>query len=531
MVAPMAEPTLSGLLPCDLPHRPAVIDPTEELSRGALVDRADRLRGVLVELGVTPGARVGIRLETSAWTMATVHAVLGAGGVVVPIDPRAPTSMVESILEQCGIDVLVTDQREADRADLVERSGLTSTVGPGGLDRSTHRSWADVSDHRREPPIEVRGNDRAYVIFTSGSTGPPKGIVHTHASGRRYAELAVETYGVGPDDRIVQVAALHFDQSTFGCYAGPLAGAATIMVPEAVLAFPASVVRLVSEQRATIWYSVPTLLMRLVQRGGAAEADLSSLRWVKFGGEVYPPALVREAMAAASDARFSNVYGPAEVNQCTYHHLDGPPMGTDPVPIGRPWPDTELLVVDDRGTPVRPGATGELFVRTTTAMAGYWGRPDLTERSFRTVAGHQSGAGPWYATGDLVHEDASGNLVFRGRLDHQVKVRGHRVELEAVESELAQLPGVDAVGVIVVTEHDGTARLIAGIEADDGVDPTELRRSLGAVLPSFAVPDVIIRDPELPRTTSGKVDRRALEERYRPVDAGSPPHDHRRRQP
>ena len=311
------------------------------------------------------------------------------------------------------------------------------------------------------------------------------------------------------------------DRSTLGLYAAPFAGATTVMIPERLLAFPASVATFAAEQQTTIWYSVPTLIMRLVQSGGLDTNALSAMRWVKFGGEVFPPGQLTAAMQAIP-ARFSNVYGPAEVNQCTFFHLDQAPTNDEPIPIGRAWEETEVAIVHPAGHTrqlVTPGEQGELVVRSSTAMQGYWRQPELTDAAWCQVPElDDREPGRWYATGDLCSARDDGEIVFLGRIDNQVKVRGHRVEIEAVESALLEFGGVSGVAVIIQQSNDGTTRLIALLEGEQD-DPLELKRSLAATMPSYAVPDEIVWVDALPRTGTGKVDRlaAATQHRERPV--------------
>ena len=512
--------TLQDLVDVDRPeiassNRIAVVDPSGELSYAELADQVARLAGLLRTLNVAVGDRVGISVETSVQSMVACHGVLRAGAVVVPIDPRAPVALVSKIIEDTQIEVLITDAPPKTLERRLDAMNLAHVVSVAELERAGVTNWSALFDHDQAPVQNVRPDDVAYIIFTSGSTGRPKGISHTHASGLAYARLATTTYELGPNDRIAQPAAMHFDQSTLGLYTAPYAGATTVMIPEGLLAFPASVAKFAAEQRTTIWYSVPTLIMRLVQSGGLGGHDLSAMRWVKFGGEVFPPGQLHAAMHAIP-ARYSNVYGPAEVNQCTFFHLDQAPTNDEPIPIGRAWEETEVAIVDTGGHSrqvVPPGEQGELVVRSSTAMQGYWHQPDLTEAAWCQVPElDNQNTGRWYATGDLCVQRHDGEIIFLGRMDNQVKVRGYRVEIEAIESAL--LEGQAVAGAAVVVEHDenGTTRLVALLEGDP-VDPLVLKRSLKATLPAHAVPDDIVWVDALPRTGTGKVDRLAAAER------------------
>jgi amino acid adenylation domain-containing protein len=353
-------------------------------------------------------------------------------------------------------------------------------------------------------------------MYTSGSTGDPKGIMHTHDSGLSYARMAAHTYGVRHTDRLSNHSPLHFDMSTFDYFSGPLAGATTVIIPEAYTKLPASLSRLIEAERLTIWYSVPFALIQLLVRGVLHERDLGALRWVLFGGEPFPPKHLAALMARLPGARFSNVYGPAEVNQCTFYHVPPMPEGSDePIPIGQVWPNARGLVVDDADQPVADGEAGELLVQTPTMMRGYWGREDLNARAFyrrSPFAGYEE---VFYRTGDLVQRQPDGELRFLGRKDRQIKTRGYRVELDEVEAVLLAHPAVEEAAVFPVPDGEGSQRIEAAVILRNGsvVPAAELIRHGKEHLPWYALPLKIEPVAAFPRTTSGKIDRRALQAR------------------
>jgi amino acid adenylation domain-containing protein len=485
------------------PGDDAVGDGRDRLDWATYRDRAATLADVLGRAGVGAGDRVGIHLPKSVDSFVAVHAVLRAGAVVVPVDWFAPPGYAESLLADAGASALIT-VATGDRLAAV-RGTVDVVVDP--------RETGDVVTRAAPPGPGRSPHDPAYIIYTSGSTGRPKGIVHTHASALAYATLAADTYGLDAQDRLANIAPLHFDQSTFELYAAPLVGAFVLVVPDAMLRFPASLSTLLADERITVWYSVPYAITQLVERGALDERDLSSLRWVLFGGESFPlPSLVA-SMGRLPHARFSNVYGPAEVNQCTFHHLDRPPDHDAPVPIGRPWEGAELLIVDEDGDPTVAGEVGELWVASSTMMREYWAREDLTSAAVVERDGRR-----WYRTGDLVRELSSGDLVFLGRVDHQVKVRGHRVELEAVEAVIAGHPRVAACAVVVDRRDAGDDVLVAVVDpAPDDETTQELLDRLQTTLPRYAVPHRIVGLSPMPRTGTGKVDRHAAAQTLRPL--------------
>ena len=494
--------------------REAYCVPGERISYGELAARTSRLAHLLIEAGVEPGDRVGILMPRCLETAVAVHGVLKAGAVFVPIDPRVPAAALETLVESCDIAAVVTVDAAADRLEaLGSSSSLRLVVGASARSDRGTRPWSDLDAFPSTAPnVERAASDPAYIMFSSGSTGRPKGIAHTHGSGLAYARLSVATYGVVPDDRIGNHSPLHFDMSTFGYLSSPLAGATTLIVPEAYTKMPASLSQLVERERLTIWYSVPLALLQLLRRGALEERDLGALRWVLYGGEPMARRTARSLLEHCPKAKLSNVYGPAEVNQCTYHHLTLEELrgGEDeaPIPIGRTWDETEALILDGEGG---PADEGELLIRSPTMMRGYWARPDLDERVFHDEAG----SGRFYRTGDLVRRDAEGDLVFLGRLDRQVKVRGYRVELEEVERTLGAHPAVEEVAVVPVhvngeVDHLGAAvRVVPG----ESLEADALRGFAADLVSWYAVPRTVEVVETLPRTGSDKVDRNAVQAR------------------
>ena len=470
---------------------PALSDGRVRLTWAEYRDRAARLAASMRAAGVGVGDRVAVHLPKSADSFVAVHAVLRAGAVVVPLDWFAPVEHLRSVLVDAGATALVSRARQSALDELVATTPVRTVLDPL------------VEDGPALPPQHLAGSDPAYIIFSSGSTGRPKGIVQTHDSALAYARLAVETYGLVGEDRMANIAPLQFDQSTFELYAAPLAGASVLVVPDAVMRFPASLAELVADEQVTVWYSVPYALRQLHDRGVLENHDLSRLRWILYGGEEYPPTELAALMRAIPSARVSNVYGPAEVNQCSHHHLDAPPSADAPIPIGRAWSGSELVLIEDAQIVTGPGR-GELWVAAATMMDRYWNRPDLTAHSI--VEEHPLlGAGRWYRTGDLVERRTDGELVFLGRVDNQVKVRGYRIELEGVEATLADHDSVEGCAVLVESD---TETLVAIVEpALDDATLETVRTTALASLPRHSVPARFVSVARLPRTSTGKVDR------------------------
>ena len=506
--------TLAELVPraaATAPASVALVGHDTELTWQQVDAHTQALAATLVASGVGPGDRVAVTRPKGPESFEAVHGILRAGAVMVPIDPSAPAALAREVLRDAGIRAVVGDRstiRAIDPWTAVDHD-LAVVVATDAADDGRMLDWPVATDSA--PTFELAPVDEeatAYVIYTSGSTGRPKGIVHTHRSAMAYATRAVAEYRLVPADRLAGMNPLHFDMSTLELYAAPLACATTVVMSETDLQFPAMLTQRSAEHGVTMWYTVPFLLRGVADRGGLDRHRLPALRSILYGGEPYPGASLRRLMEALPGVAVVNVYGPAEVNACTHHHVDDPADVGDDVPIGRPWAGAEVRVVDDANAEVDPGEPGELLVSTPTVMSRYWGLDELTGARL-----HRRDDGPdWYATGDLVVQDAEGVLWFRGRRDHQVKVRGVRLELEAIEAVLTDAPGVlHAVAGPVGPPGDATHIAATVVpEAGGEIDVAALRRWCRNHLPSVAVPrDIIIRTV-FPTTPSGKIDRTAV---------------------
>jgi amino acid adenylation domain-containing protein len=522
------------------PDRVAFSCLQEHLTYEQLATRSNRLAVFLLADGVLPGERVGICLPRSLESVVAVFGILKAGAVYVPIDPLAPRPVVEGILRHCGIRHLIAAHRSSDILQQIINGGntpLESVIGSLSLPGPVRTSpWATVEQASggAAPDIRISELDLAYIMYTSGSTGSPKGIMHTHYSGLSYARLSAATYGIHPDDRIANHSPLHFDMSTLGYFTAPTAGCTTVIIPEAHTRMPASLSTLMEDERVTVWYSVPLALTQMLHQGALENRKLTSLRWVLFGGEPFPPRPLYELMRLWPQAQFSNVYGPAEVNQCTFYHLPpqvpdaSDPVSQQPIPLGEIWPDTEALVLDETDQPVGAGQSGELVVRSPTMMQGYWARPDLNARAFFTREVFPNFTKTFYRTGDLVRLGEDLQLHFIGRKDRQIKLRGYRIDLDDVEHALAFHEAVAEAAVYVYSDVEGgDERLAAAVIPRTGMAPdsTKIMAFLATRLPPQALPGRLFIRNTFPLTGTGKIDRNALrkETQAELASGGEPP--------
>ncbi|MFW2405974.1 MAG: amino acid adenylation domain-containing protein [Gammaproteobacteria bacterium] len=497
-------------------HRPdsaAIRCRGNEMSYAMLAEQSNRLAHMLADRGVERGDRVGVLMNKCVECAVAIHGIMKAGAAYVPLDPAAPSGRHVFVARDCGIRHLVSEPRKQRAvAALSSEHELDSVIGCEVEDVfSSSFAALESFEHRRPPDVQTMEQDLAYVLYTSGSTGVPKGIMHTHRSGLAWAEVTVDVYGITHQDRISNYAPLHFDLSTLDYFGGALAGATTVMVPEEVTKLPASLAALVADERLTILYTVPLALTQLARAGSIGQLDTGALRWILFGGEQMPPKYLAELMRQLPHARFCNVYGPTETNGCTHFVIDPDYPHDRPVPIGAPYPNVEARVLDPNDRDVAVGEVGELIIRAPTLMRGYWSRDDLNARCSLYRDDLPGIPDRFHRTGDLVSETGEGTYRFIGRKDRQIKSRGCRVDLDEVEAILLGFERVSEAAVFPVPDETGHLLIeSAVIAAGDGLSESDLRYTLKSRLPPYALPVRIDIVDELPRTSTGKVDRVTL---------------------
>lgn len=488
----------------------------DSISYQALNSKANKLSCCLLEQGLVRGDRVAIFMNRCLDTAVAVYGIVKSGGTFVAIDPFLPLERILIILNDCEIKHIITTPAQTRKIKLITQNAhfLKSVIGISeNLDGKTI-SWDKVFSQTLDNylPPKILEHDLASILYTSGSTGSPKGIMHSHHSLLSLAKLEADLHHSNDSDIIGNFAPLHFDQSLFGYLSGPLVGATTVIFPDAYVKLPASLSALVAKEKITIWFSVPLILIQVLLNGEIDNYDFSALRWVRFGGEVFPVKLLRQLMLKWPHAKFINSYGPSELARCTYYILEQPPETDDPIPLGTVWKNTEYKILDTSDQEVKNGQSGELVIRTATMMIGYWNRKELTEQSFFKIEVAPGYEHVYYKTGDLVYENDKKELMFLGRIDRQVKLRGYRIELDEIEAILLKNELITEAAVIVVKKDIEIRELEAVVCLADGakMNADEIVDFCKLLLPSYMVPQTITIMHKFPRTGTGKVDRNKL---------------------
>lgn len=499
------------------PGQTAVICGSQSLTYRALDRISNQLANVLRERGVVKGDRIGIALDKSVEAVIAIYGILKAGAAYVPIDPGAPARRAAFVISDCRMKGLITTRG---RLALV-RPELTHTPPVVVLlDAETGAdalSWADVLRAAAGPMTDPHliEQDLAYILYTSGSTGEPKGVMISHCASLSFVNWAVDCFRLRPEDRLSNHAPLHFDLSILDLFAAAAVGATVALVPPAVSIFPRNLADWIEESRITVWYSVPSALTQLALNGALERHAYAALRLVLFAGEVFPVQHLRRLMELVPRAAYFNLYGPTETNVCTVQAVAAPPAAqSGPVPLGRACANTEVFALNEDQQLIAGGETGELYVRGPSLMQGYWGRSEQTRAMLVPDPLHPARLERVYRTGDIVRLDENGDYHFIGRHDAQVKSRGYRIELGEVEAALYRHPGIEEAAVIARPhpEFGCILRAIVVARAGGKLLARDLAAFCAGHLPPYMIPaEFEIREGALPKTTSGKVDRKALQ--------------------
>jgi non-ribosomal peptide synthetase-like protein len=473
------------------PESPALEHKTEVLTYLQLDQRADRIAAGLGTRGIGPGSLVALYLEKSSHLIAAMLGILKAGAGYVPLDPRFPPGRVQGILEDADVVAVISDDVLA--KDLGRQ--LSTEVLP--VD-----DLLNADSPRLEKPKSARPQDVCYVIYTSGSTGRPKGVVVEHHNAVNFVQSLPTVYGLTPCDRVYQGFSVAFDASVEEIW-GALAVGGTLVVPASETTrstFEAA--EFINSRKITFFSTVPSFLALI-------RTDLPSVRLLVVGGESCPQELINRWVVPGR--RMMNTYGPTEATVVATAAECAPGC---PVTIGKALPGYETYVLDEGMRPVAPGDSGELYIGGAGIARGYLNRPELTAERFiaSPFCEHHSAPPRIYRTFDQVRLTAGGDLQFLGRADAQIKIRGFRIELSEIEAVLLEHPAIQAAAVNVVElgnlkELAAYAVLETGVKDLDRQSVAELLRDR---LPDYMIPRYLDVVDDLPKMTSGKVDRKLL---------------------
>ena len=467
----------------------------EQLTYAKLNSEANRLARCLLSHGAGPGRLVAISARRNAATIVGLLAILKAGAAYVPLDPDYPSERLEYMLRDSAAMALLTDGEPP--ATLRRQLRGDAPV----IDLRNDQQWRHHGDAN---PV-VDGLDPAclsYVMYTSGSTGQPKGVMVEHRSVVNHLDAFCRRLDLGPADRILQFVSLSFDAAVEDIFGALACGAALVLRTDDWLAGPAAFWSLCEAEQLSI-VDLPTRFWAELAQSGASSP--ACVRWVVIGGEAIGEHTLVSWLAAGTQPRLLNTYGPTETAVSVTE--TEPRAACDWRSIGRPNQNTRIYILDRNMAPVAIGVAGELHIAGVQVARGYLNRPDLTAERF--VSDPFGAGGRMYKTGDLGRWRADGSIDYLGRNDSQVKIRGFRIEPAEIETSLAQALGVDVV-VLAREDEPGDKRLVAYYGGATEFAASSVRAQASSLLPAYMTPTAFVHIPSWPHTPNGKLDRKAL---------------------
>jgi amino acid adenylation domain-containing protein len=503
-------------------ERPALVVNGETFSYSALCGHVQQLAATIraTEPEAYPLAAVFAYRSLTAYS--GVLGILASGKGYVPLNPKFPVERSRKMLALSGCRVLIVGKEAFGQlAQLLEGIDKALTVIlPDVQDASevasahaTHRFIAagELSAAQNVVVPQVSPSATAYLLFTSGSTGQPKGVPISHSNVCSYVAYTCDRYGVNENDRLSQEFDQTFDLSVHDMFVCWERGACLYSVPERSVMAPAKFIR---DHALTLWFSVPSVVgaltrLRLLQPGG-----LPSLRYSLFCGEPLPAAYAQAWQEAAPQSIVENLYGPTEATIAISNYRWEAARSQQEslngiVPIGKVFDGQKVEVIDESRNPVAVGEPGELCLSGSQVTTGYWNNPEKTREQFVHLA--DSNGTLWYRTGDLVKRDENGALLYLGRIDYQVKIRGHRVELQEIEEAVRKACGSPQVVTVPWPVRngsgDGVVAFISGLES---IDQAGIIGYCSGQLPEYMVPRKIYLLQEMPLNVNGKIDRKKL---------------------
>ncbi len=505
------------------PDKVAVSYKDERLSYRSLDELSSRLSSFCIGKGIETGGRTGIYLDKSIASVIAIFGILKSGACYVPLDPLAPVERQILIVNDCALEYLITSSSKLPQVrKICEHARGLKNIFVMDIDREEYegdlggmnvffKDEVYAEDSMRQAS-SVTVNNFAYILYTSGSTGQPKGVMLSHRAAYAFVDQSIKTFKIGSDDIVSSHAPFHFDLSVFDIFVSITGGATICLVPQGLSSFPKSVVDFIERNKITTWYSVPSILIQLLLHGDLEKKKMPSLRQILFAGEVFPSQYLRKLMELIPHPAYYNLYGMTETNNTTYYHVTEPPDPKKTIPIGVLFDGVRSYILNESGSLVKEGEMGELYVSCPTLMDGYWNDTKRTENVLIKNLFDPSSADMIYKTGDIVHWNDNGEIEYHGRCDALIKSRGYRIEVGEIETVLSSHPGLKESAVTAVPDDEIGSKIKAVIAPKNkgAVSENDIKLFCSKKLPHYMIPEILSIVDALPRTSTGKIDRKNL---------------------
>ena len=490
------------------PDKVAVVDGTRQLTFTELRSNARHFAVQLIARADVTGRPIAVYLPKSADVVVADLAILYSCNIYTNLDVKSPPQRLANILTHIGPRLVVTSRSRADEI-------LAAGIAPDDilfiedLEKAGNADPVTI-DHRLGRVIDT---DPLCIINTSGSTGTPKGVTLSHRGTIDFMDWAFNTFAF--DDKVVigSLSPFYFDIYTLELILCLAKGATLVIIPEQLAAFPAKLMEFLAENKLSFLFWVPTVMVNTANLGLLNKIALPDLKTVFFAGEVFPTRHLNMWRRALPQAQFVNLYGPIEIHvDCTYHVIEGEIADDEPLSIGLPCRNTDILILNETNEACDVDEQGELCVRGSSLALGYWNDPEKTARAFVQNPLNPHYPELIYRTGDLAVRRADGRIFLTGRKDYQIKHMGYRIELPEIEHQVLGIPGIANACVL----YDHAQKVITLFYQPAGVDvpAATIRQALSTILPKYMLPTSFHSMERLPMNPNGKIDRNGLVQRF-----------------
>ena len=482
-------------------NKTAFEDPAESLTFREVRDAARSIGQTLISRGLFRKP-VAIYVDKSVSCILCMLGVAYSGNFYTVIDTHMPAARMQKIFSTLEPEVILCRHE-----DMEEVRNIWPAAEPVCLEEA--RQTAVSEEELANTAARLVSTDLLYVLFTSGSTGVPKGVVTAHGHVCAYLDAVTKAYDLSDRERFLNQAPFYFVLSIVEIYTTIRNGSTLYIAPKEYFSFPLKLMQFIEEKRITILYWVPSALILLANLGALKAADISSVKKVVFGGEVMPIRQLRAWQEALPDAMFVNAYGPTETTDgTTYYIVDREFKETDTLPIGIPFENIGILVLDEEGRELGKEGMGELCAYGPSITYGYYKDPEKTAGVFTQNPANAAYRQIIYHTGDLVRYNAFGELEYAGRKDFQIKHHGQRIELGEIEACISSIEGVEENCCLYDSSKSRIVLYYAGT-----IEEKDLQEQAKALLPSYMLPNRRYRLEKMPHNLNGKIDRAELKKK------------------
>ncbi len=483
----------------------AVVEGDERVSFQQLRQMACGIAGALAQV-IEPvrSAPVAVFIPKSIWCVAADLGILYSGNAYMNLDIKTPSSRIQNILNGIKPEAILTLKQYKEK--LPEYSGEIICVDELDININCN----DFSELRKKNIIDT---DPMCLINTSGSTGTPKGVVLNHRSFIDFTQWSLETFDFDGEEIIGSLSPAVFDIYSFELCLLMVKGATLVIIPESYAIYPVKLLQILNVERVSYIFWVPTIMVNIANLGLLEKIPPQHLKWVWFAGEVFPTKQFNIWRRHLVNTRFANLYGPIEITlDCTYYIVEREFGDDEPIPIGYPCRNTDILLLKDDDTLANQGEEGEICVRGTSLAGGYYNNWEKTNAAFVQNPLNTSYPEFIYRTGDLAFKNELGELIFVGRKDTLIKHSGYRIELGEIEH--VAINTLKVVNNCCVVYNKEKKQIVMIYEGKAELDEKELRKALSTELPHYMIPAKYIAVEEMPRNANGKIDRLLLKEKY-----------------